>query len=101
MLDVVRREWELGYRRLEETRADPVRYRRLHAQVEVVLEELRKRVGATFTLQELEAVYRDAGRWSREAVAERAATPGWPTTLSLVEDAAFFLYQRGAQDYRP
>ena len=39
--------------------------------------------------------------WARDVVSERAATPGWPRTLSMVEDAAFHLYQRGAVDYAP
>ena len=100
-LDVVRREWEEGNRRLEAARDDPDVYRRLLEQVDVITEELRKRVGATFTLRQLADVYRDVERWSRDAVAERAASPGWPRTLSLAEDSAFYLYQRGAVDYRP
>ena len=35
------------------------------------------------------------------AVAERAASSGWPGNLSLVEGAAFLLYSRGAVDYEP
>jgi hypothetical protein len=34
-------------------------------------------------------------------VAERAAAPGWPRTLSLVVDAACHLYSRAAVDYQP
>jgi hypothetical protein len=34
-------------------------------------------------------------------VAERAASPGWPRTLSLVEATAFYVYARGASDYEP
>jgi hypothetical protein len=100
-LDIVRAEWEEAHRRLEEQRSDPIAYRRLLAQVDVVVEELRRRVGATYTLDGLADAYGDAERWSRAAIEERAATPGWPRTLSLVEGAAFHLYQRGAQDYRP
>jgi hypothetical protein len=37
----------------------------------------------------------------RDTVSERAATPGWPRTLSIVQDTAFHLYQRGAVDYTP
>jgi alcohol dehydrogenase class IV len=101
VLDAVRREWEEGYRRFAAASRDPVASERLHAQLEVVLDELRRRVGQTFTLQELAAAYERADKWVREAVSERAATPGWPRTLSIVEDAAFYLYQRGAVDYRP
>ena len=97
----VRREWEESHRRFEVLVRDPVAGPRLLAQLEVVTDELRKRVGQTFTLDELVAAYKGAERWSRDAVAERAATPGWPRTVSLVEDEAFHQYQRGAVDYAP
>jgi hypothetical protein len=100
-LDIIRAEWEDGHRRLEEQRSDPAAYRGLHQQVDVLIEELRRRVGTSYTLAELADAYGDASRWSRGAVEERAPAPGWPRTLSLVESAAFYLYQRGAQDYRP
>jgi hypothetical protein len=101
VLEPTRREWEEGYRRLEEARADRRQYERLLAQVEVVVEELRRRVGQTFTLAELADAYADADGWAREAVSEHAATPGWPRDLTTVEAAAFHQYQRGAVDYEP
>jgi hypothetical protein len=100
-LDVVRREWEDGYRRFEAASRDPLAEGRLRAQLEVVSDELRRRIGQTFTLDELAAAYERADAWARHAVSEHAATPGWPRTLAMVEDAAFYLYQRGAVDYAP
>ena len=100
-VDHARQEWEEGHRRLEAQAGDPVKYRRLLEQVDVLTEELRRRVGQTFTLADLAEEYAGAERWSREAVSERAPSPGWPATLSMVEDAAFHLYQRGAVDYTP
>jgi len=100
-LEIVRAEWEEGYRRLEAARSDPQRYRRLLEQVDVLTDELRKRVGSTFTLDELGRTYRGAERWSGAAIEERAPREGWPTTVAIAEDAAFHLYQRGALDYRP
>jgi hypothetical protein len=97
----VRSEWEQGYARLLEEARDPARAERLYAQVEAVTAELRRRVGSTFTLPELTRAYADSERWIREAVAEYAATPGWPRALSIVGDAAFHLYSRGAADYTP
>jgi hypothetical protein len=73
----------------------------LLAQLEVVTDELRKRVGQTFTLDELVAAYKGAERWSRDAISERVPSPGWPRTVSVVEDEAFHQYQRGAVDYVP
>ena len=50
---LVRHEWEEGARRLEAERGDRRRYERLLAQVEVVIEELRKQIGQTYSLAEL------------------------------------------------
>lgn len=100
-VESVRQEWEDGSRRLESFAADRRRYLRLLEQVELLTDELRRRVGQTFTLAELADVYAGAERWSRDVVAERAPMPGWPATLSVVEDAAFHRYQRGAVDYEP
>ena len=96
-----RNDWEQGYRRLLDETRDPASAERLHAQMNAVTAELRRRVGATFTLRQLTEVYVDSERWAREAIAERAPAPGWPRTLSLVGDAAFHLYARGAVDYTP
>jgi alcohol dehydrogenase class IV len=101
VLDVVRHEWEQGYRRFEAASREPVAGDRLQRQLEIITDELRKRIGQTFTLQELAAAYDAADEWARDAVSEHAATPGWPRTLSMVQDAAFHLYQRGAVDYKP
>jgi hypothetical protein len=100
-LETVRQEWEEGNRRFEQAIEDPAARDRLLPQLELVSDELRKRIGQTFTLDELAGAYAGADRWVRTVVEERAATPGWPRTLSLVQDAAFHLYQRGAVDYTP
>lgn len=100
-LESARRDWEDGYRRFQEELRDPVRAEALHLEREAVTDELRKRLGSTFTLRELSTEYRQADAWAHAAVAERAAAPGWPATLSIVEGAAFFLYSRGALDYEP
>jgi hypothetical protein len=96
---LLRQEWEEGHRRLEAARIDPPRYRQLLRQVEVVTDELRKKVGQTYSLAQLADAYRDAERWAREAVEERSPGPGWPRDLALVLAAAFYAYQRGAVDY--
>jgi hypothetical protein len=100
-VESARRDWEEGYRRLLAEARDPSAAERLHAQVDAVTDELRKRVGATFTLAELAGAYQRSERWTREAVSERAPAPGWPRTLAIVGDAAFHLYARGAVDYEP
>ena len=100
-VEVARQEWEEGARRLEATREDGQRYRQLLEFLELVLDELRKRIGQTYTLAELVAAYGDSERWGREVLEERAGAPGWPRDLSLVLAAAFDAFQRGATDYEP
>lgn len=98
-LALTRHEWAEGHRLLEAERGDAAHYGRLLGQVEVVTDQLRLRVGGTFTLAELADAYRDADAWARQEVADRAPGPGWPRDLSIVLAAAFHAYQRGAADY--
>ena len=97
--ELVQQEWEEANRRLEAERGDRRRYETLLRQIETVTEELRKQVGQTYTLAQLADAYRDAERWARESVEERAPSAGWPRDLALVLAAAFHAYQRGATDY--
>lgn len=100
-MESARLDWEDAYGRLEDALRDPARADVLEVQLDVVLHELRKRVGATYTLGELGAEYRRAEAWVRDVLAEHAPSPGWPRTLAIVEGAAFHLYSRGAVDYVP
>jgi hypothetical protein len=99
-VDTIRREWEAGHRRLEELSDDEALYHRLLAQVEVVLDELRRRVGETYTLADLAGAYGEADRWSREALEDRGPARSY-RDAALVGDAAFYIFARGASDYRP
>jgi hypothetical protein len=101
-LETTRREWEEGNRRLQAAAStDRTLYERLLDEVGIVTEQLRRRVGQTFTLDELAAAYGDADRWVQEALAAAEPAPGWPTRTTTAQDAAFHLYSRGAVDYRP
>lgn len=100
-VESARRDWEDAHRRLEQELQDPSRREPLLEQLRIVSDELQKRVGSSFTLRELALEYGHAERWVRAVVADRAASPGWPRTLSVVEGAAFHAYARGAQDYLP
>lgn len=100
-VDAARQQWEEGNRRLESQASDPDLYLRLLEQLEVASEELRKRVGETFTLAQLADAYGNSDDWLREAVGERVRATGWQRQLAVVQDAAFHLYARGATDYKP
>lgn len=95
-----RRDWELGYRRLLEVTGEPGAAEPLHRQLEAATDALRRRVGATFTLAELAAVYAGSEGWMRAALGDRPAAVA-VGNLAIVEDAAFHLYSRGAVDYAP
>jgi hypothetical protein len=100
-VESARRDWEDAYRRLGEFGQDPRAAEGVHDQLRVVTEELRKRVGSTFTLGELAAEYVRSDTWARSTLADEASFPGWLSSLSVVEGAAFHLYSRGAADYVP
>jgi hypothetical protein len=97
VIETARLQWEEGYRRLNEHASDRPTYQHLLAQVDVLIDELNRRVGQTFTLAELAAAYDEADRWLLEVLPPGARA----VQLGLVEDAAFHLYARGAVDYAP
>ncbi len=99
--DLVRHEWSDGYRRVEAQRDTPANYRALHAQLDAIAEELRRRVGSVFTLSELADEYRKADPWTHALFQELPKSARWAPGLSIATDAAFHLYARGAQDYEP
>jgi hypothetical protein len=100
-LETTRGEWAEGYRRLQAAAADRALYERMLAEVGLVLEQLRRRVGQSFTMPELAAAYGDADRWVLETLEIAEAPSGWPARSTTVQDAAFHLYSRGAIDYKP
>jgi len=99
-VDLARHHWEDGYRRIEALRTDR-RYSELLGQVDVVLGELRKRVGQTFTLEELAAAYDGVDDWARTAIEFADPDAPVPREVPAVAGAAFHQYARGATDYRP
>jgi len=97
-VELARQQWADGYRRLRTLAGDPTASDRVHADLDVVTAELRRRVGGTYTLAELAEAYGRSDDWVREAIEERAGIARSP---SLAADAAFHLYARGAMDYAP
>jgi hypothetical protein len=97
-VELARQQWSDGYRRLRELARDRAAYERMHSDVDIVLAELRRRVGGMYTLTELADTYAGADDWVREAIEERV---GVARTPSVAGDAAFHVYSRGAQDYTP
>jgi hypothetical protein len=100
-VELARQQWADGKRRLDDARPNAQRHRRLLAQVEAVTEQLRRRVGGIYTLEELTAAYRDADKWLRQDLAEAAPGTEWSPDATVAADVAFHLYARGARDYEP
>jgi hypothetical protein len=104
VIDPARQQWEQGAQRLDAEESDPVRHRQLWMLVDAVTDELRRRVGQRFTIDELVALHSGAAEdWAREVVSEWL--PAEPRVgladVTLVLDAAFHVYARGASDYHP
>lgn len=101
-LDLARHQWQDGIRRVEALRADDRgRYADRMAQVDILVNALRQRVGQVFTLEELARSFDGADDWARTVLDD--ADPDAPpvSEAGTVADAAFHLYARGATDYRP
>ncbi|MGH2923771.1 MAG: hypothetical protein ACRDKH_07070 [Solirubrobacterales bacterium] len=98
-LDNALYQWEEGDRRLRELSQDRRTAVRLHRAVEAIRDELRRRIGATFTAAELAELYAQGTDWCLEAA--RWAMPAEAADLDpqAVVDGAFFLHLRGATDY--
>jgi hypothetical protein len=92
-------QWEEGARRLRELSADPRTARTAARAVEAIREELRRRIGPTFTAQQLADLYGRGTDWCLEAA--RNADPMAAVDLDpqAIVDGAFFDYLRGAKDY--
>jgi len=100
-VELARQHWHDGSRRVQEARDDAARYSRLAAQIDTVIAGLRQRIGQTFTLAELADAYDGADEWARGLFDDGDAEAGPVAEPGTVADAAFYLYARGASDYRP
>lgn len=102
-VDVARHQWEDGLRRIELAAREEPRYQHLSLLVDAVVDELRRRIGQTYSLEELASVYRGSEDWIRDVVRDAAPPKAQAgiRDVALVQDAAFARYARGATDYRP
>jgi hypothetical protein len=89
-------QWEEGYRALQAI-ADPRERRLADRVVDVVREELRRRIGPTFTAEELADLYGADTDWCLQVAIDIA--PAAEGEAQSLADAAFWLYLRGANDF--
>jgi hypothetical protein len=90
-------QWEEGWQRLGELRADPLARRRADRVIDAVRDELRRRIGPTFRVGELANLYADGTDWCLAVASE--VDPESPLDPQTLADAAFWTYLRGASDY--
>jgi 3-deoxy-D-arabino-heptulosonate 7-phosphate (DAHP) synthase class II len=101
-LESMRRDWSDGERRLAAARVrDPARAVAYDRVVNELRRNLRRRIGQTFSLADLAAVYARSAVWTRD-VAQRAA-PGaaYAHDLAVTADAVFAEAARQASDWTP
>lgn len=86
-------QWQSGEARLRE--ADPIELADLERAVAAVGDELRKRLGSSFELVELIALYAQGTEWADDLAARNRAG----SDTGAVVDAAFGRYAREAADF--
>jgi hypothetical protein len=91
--------WEEGARRLRELSTDPRAGRAANRAVEAIRDELRRRIGPTFTAQELADLYGRGTDWCLEAARRVAPMSAVDMDTQAIVDGAFYQYLRGARDY--
>ena len=98
-LDNALYQWEEGDRRLRELSSERGAAARLARATGTVCDELRRRIGPTFSAAELADLYGEGTDWALEAI--RWVMPDEAPDLDpqAVVDGAFFAYLRGASDY--
>jgi hypothetical protein len=86
-------QWEEGEARIRQ--ADPRESRELDRAADVVVDELRRRLGGAFTLGELADLYGEGTDWAVAAVQRRFL--GTDSTSAV--NAGFLRFARGAADF--
>ena len=89
-------QWEEGRRTLQAIE-DPRRRRLADRVVNGIRDELRRRIGPTFTAAELADLYGEGTDWCQQVAIDVA--PAIEDEAQALGDAAFWLYLRGATDF--
>jgi len=92
-------QWEEGDRRVSDLSRDPELARLLERAVEAVRDELRRRIGPTFSASELADLYSQGTDWCLAAA--RRTDPARASALDpqAVTDGAFWRHLRAASDW--
>ncbi|MCW2989871.1 MAG: hypothetical protein JWM73_465 [Solirubrobacterales bacterium] len=90
-------QWREGERRLTEASGDELRI--LLRVSEQIYLELRRRLGSTFLVDELVALYEDGTDWAQQVAMGTAPDHPFAWDPRTVTDGAFARYLREAADY--
>jgi hypothetical protein len=90
-------QWRAGENRL--ARALPERRAALERVTERIYNDLRRRLGGTFRVAELVALYEADTGWCLDVAVAAAPDSPWAWEATTVVDAAFGRYLREAADY--
>jgi len=90
-------QWQQGERRLDAAPSEHART--LERVVDVLVSELRRRLGGRFTSQELVDLYEAGTGWCLQTAMTVAPEDPWAWDAAVVVDAAFARYLRQAADY--
>jgi hypothetical protein len=90
-------QWREGSRRLDA--AAPTEARVLHRVTDRIHAELRRRLGATFSVDELVDLYEQGTDWAHELAMRSAPNDPWAWEPRTVVDAAFAQHLRDASDF--
>ena len=88
-------QWEEGHRNIAALRQEAGGVRDTDRALRALADELRRRIGPTFTAVELAQLYAEGTDWCSQVALDTGATAE-PQDLA---DAAFWLYLRGARDF--
>jgi hypothetical protein len=92
-------QWEDGYRALKAERPGTSAYRALGRAVVAIEDELRRRLGSSFSIEELAALYREQDDWALELAMRALPDDSHLSDTATIIDAAFYLYMREAVDF--
>jgi hypothetical protein len=98
-LDNALYQWEEGSARLRELSGDPRMAGRVNRAVDAVRDELRRRIGPTFSTAELAELYSRGTDWCLEAATRAGAVDTTDLDPQAITDGAFYRHLRGATDY--
>jgi hypothetical protein len=101
-IESMRRDWADGERRLAAARSrDPARAANYDRVVAALRRDLRRRLGQTYSMNDIARVYEGSARWARDVAQLAAPSAAYAHDLGVTADAVFAEAARSASDWVP